>query len=100
MSEDFDFISKPEVENADHVWCKISPEGGLEVFDWGFVEKTAKEFDSLGPIAQKSNAHLICKIAVLVRDQTLQKAAGALKKYAEVSADASLIVLKDPLEEL
>lgn len=101
MSEEFDFISKPEAtENPEQVWCKISPDGGLEVFDWEFVEKTAKEFDALGPVAQKSNAHIICKLAVLIREQTLERASNALKRYAEVSAEASLIVLKDPLEEL
>lgn len=95
---EFDFMSKPETQDSEHVWCKISPQGGLELFDWDFVEKTAREFDALGEVAQKSNAHIICKLAVLIREQTLQRAAEALKRYAEVSADASVVMLKDPLE--
>jgi hypothetical protein len=96
---EFDFMSKPEAKEEEKVWCKISPEGGLELFEWEFVEKTAREFDDLGPIAQKSNAHIICKLAVLIREQTLHRAADALKRYADVSADASVVMLKDPLEE-
>ena len=96
---EFDFMSKHETKESEHVWCKISPQGGLELFDWEFVEKTAREFDALGEVAQKSNAHIICKLAVLIREQTLQRAADTLKRYAEVPADATVIMLKDPLEE-
>lgn len=96
---EFDFMSKPETKESEHVWCKISPQGGLELFDWEFVEKTAREFDALGEVAQKSNAHIICKLAVLIRDQTLQRAADVIKRYAEVPAEATVIILKDPLEE-
>ena len=96
---EFDFMSKPETKESEHVWCKISPQGGLELFDWEFVEKTAREFDALGEVAQKSNAHIICKLAVLIREQTLQRAADTLRRYAEVPADANVIMLKDPLEE-
>jgi hypothetical protein len=95
---EFDFMSKPAAKEEETVWCKISPEGGLELFDWEFVEKTAREFDALGQVAQKSNAHIICKLAVLIREQTLHRAAEALKRYAEVSAEASVVMLKDPLE--
>ena len=96
---EFDFMSKPQAKEEEHVWCKISPQGGLELFDWEFVEKTAREFDALGEVAQKSNAHIICKLAVLIREQTLQRAADTLKRYAEIPADANVIMLKDPLEE-
>ena len=96
---EFDFMSKPETKESEQVWCKISPQGGLELFDWEFVEKTAREFDALGEVAQKSNAHIICKLAVLIREQTLQRAADTLKRYAEIPADANVIMLKDPLEE-
>ena len=96
---EFDFMSKPDNKEAEYVWCKISPQGGLELFDWEFVEKTAREFDTLGEVAQKSNAHIICKLAVLIREQTLLKAAEAIKRYAEVPAEATVIMLKDPLED-
>jgi len=53
MSEEFDFISRPESKNDEHVWCKIDQDGKLEVFDWEFVEKTAVEYD-----AQQCSDHL------------------------------------------
>lgn len=96
---EFDFMSKPETKESEHVWCKISPQGGLELFDWEFVEKTAREFDALGEVAQKSNAHIICKLSVLIREQTLARAAEVLLKYQSASAEATTIMLKDPLGE-
>jgi hypothetical protein len=94
---DFDSLASPETESKEEVWCKISPEGGLEHFDWNFVEKTAKEFDTLGPTAAKNNAQIICKLAVLIREQTLQRAADLIHRYAEVPAEASVVMIKDPL---
>lgn len=95
----FDFISQPETQEDEKVWCKISPEGGLELFEWDYVEKIAREFDSLGPATQKSNAHVICKLAVLIRKQTLERASEVLLKYHSAPANASTIMLRDPLED-
>lgn len=97
---DFDFISRPETQEEEKIWCKISPEGELELFEWEYVEKLAREFDALGQSAQKSHAHVICKLAVLIRKQTLERATEVLLKYRDASADASTIMLKDPLEEV
>jgi hypothetical protein len=97
---DFDSLATPETENKEEVWCKIGPAGDLEHFDWNFVEKTAKEFDAIGPAGQRSNAHIICKLAVLIREQTLQRAASLINRYAEVPAESSVVMIKDPLEEL
>lgn len=96
---DFDSLATPETENKEEVWCKINPEGQLEHFDWTFVEKTAKEFDTLGPASQKNNAQIICKLAVLIREQTLQRAADLINRYAEIPAESSVVMLKDPLGE-
>jgi hypothetical protein len=63
------------------------------------VEKTAREFDQIPSGGPKNNAQIICKLAVLIRKQTLEQAAQALLKYKDVSAVSSVIVLKDPLEE-
>jgi len=95
----FDFISQPETQEDEKVWCKISPEGELELFEWDYVEKIAREFDTLGAAAKKSNAHVICKLAVLIRKQTLERAAEVLLKYHSAPADASTIMLRDPLED-
>jgi hypothetical protein len=94
---DFDSLAAPETTEKEEVWCKISPDGGLEHFDWDFVEKTAKEFDTLSPAAPKNNAQIICKLAVLIREQTLQRASDLINRYAEVSAESSVVMIKDPL---
>lgn len=95
----FDFISQPETQEDEKVWCKIGPEGELDLFEWDYVEKIAREYDSLGPVAKKSNAHVICKLAVLIRKQTLERASEVLLKYHSAPADASTIMLRDPLED-
>jgi hypothetical protein len=96
---DFDYLANPATETNEEVWCKINPQGQLEHFDWNFVEKTAKEFDAAGAVAPKNNAQIICKLAVLIRQQTLEQAAQLLLKYKDVSAASSVVVLKDLLEE-
>jgi hypothetical protein len=57
------------------------------------------EYDMAGAVTQRSNAQIICKLAMLIRQQTLLKAAEAIKRYAEVPAEATVIMLKDPLED-
>jgi hypothetical protein len=97
---DFDYLANPTTKTEEEVWCKINPQGELEQFDWNFVEKTAREFDAAGAVAPKTNAQIICKLAVLIRKQTLEQASQALIKYKDESALSSVIVLKDPLEEV
>lgn len=96
---DFDYLANPTTKTEEEVWCKINPQGELEQFDWNFVEKTAREFDAAGAVAPKTNAQIICKLAVLIRKQTLEQASQALMKYKDESALSSVIVLKDPLED-
>lgn len=97
---DFDYLENPAVtKTEEETWCKIGPEGKLDYFDWAFVEKTAKEFDAVGPIAQKNNAQIICKLAVLIREQTINRCVDVLNKYSVVPATAATVMLKDPLEE-
>ena len=96
---DFDSLANPTAETSEEVWCKINPEGQLEHFDWTFVEKTAKEFNTLGPASQKNNAQIICKLAVLIREQTLQRATTLLQRYTEIPAESSVVMVKDPLGE-
>ena len=95
---DFDALANPAATTeSEEVWCKIGPDGELEHFDWAFVEKTAKEFDTLGPAGQKSHSHIICKLAVLIREQTLERTANLINRYAEVPAESSVVMIKDPL---
>ena len=97
--EEFDYLEKPVNKETEEVWCKIGPEGELDVFNWEFVEKTAAEYDAAGIVAPKTNSQIICKLAVLIRKQAFEQAAQALMKYKDESALASVIVLRDPLAE-
>ena len=96
---DFDYLANPVTETKEEVWCKIGPEGKLDHFDWAFVERTAREFDMLGPVAPKNNAQIICKLAVLIREQAINDCVNALSKMAGLSPTATVVMLKDPLEE-
>jgi hypothetical protein len=98
MSE-FDYMEKIEVEDKDKVWCKIGPTGELDIFNWAFVEKVAEEYDQSGPLTPKTHPQILCKLAVLVRKQTLERAAELLVKYGTHSAESSIVVVKDPLSE-
>jgi hypothetical protein len=99
MSE-FDYMEKPQVvENPEEVWCKIGPTGELDVFNWEFVEKMAAAYDLSGALAPKTNPQIICKLAVLIRKQTLQLAAESILKYKDQSATSSVIIIKEMLEE-
>lgn len=100
MSEEaFDYLDQKAAESAEEVWCKISPDGKLERFDWNFVEKIARDFDAGGPSAPKNNAQIICKLAVLIREQTIKQCAEVMLRYADHSALSNVVVLKDPLED-
>jgi len=98
--EGFEYLETPTTTKTDEeTWCKIGPDGKLDYFDWAFVEKTAREFDAAGPIAQKNNAQIICKLAVLIREQTINRCVDVLNKYSVAPATATTVMLKDPLEE-
>lgn len=100
MSEDaFDYLESKDKQTAEEVWCKISPHGKLERFDWNFVEKMARDFDAGGAAAPKNNAQIICKLAVLIREQTIKQCAEVMLRYADHSALSNVLVLKDPLED-
>lgn len=98
--EGFEYLENPTTaKTGEETWCKIGPEGKLDYFDWAFVEKTAREFDAAGPIAKKNNAQIICKLAVLIREQTINRCVDVLNKYSVAPATATTVMLKDPLEE-
>jgi hypothetical protein len=56
---------------VDAVWAKISEDGKEAVVTWNIVEMYATEFDSLTHTKRdKTQTHILCKLLVLVRDQT------------------------------
>lgn len=96
MSEEFDYLNIPKPESSEEVWCTIGESGELDVFNWDFVEKQAAVYDSHPANLPRDNAQIICKLAVLIRKQTIQKCMNALSRYAEHSPDTSVIFVKEP----
>lgn len=97
-TEEFDQLLKPKPVEEEKVWCKIGPKGDLEVFDWDYAEGQAREYDALDPLATKNNSQIICKLAMLIRAQTIQKCQEVLGKFADHSQQTSAIIIKNPME--
>jgi hypothetical protein len=53
---------------SETVWAKIGDNGGLEVIRWDIIEMYAKQYDIDNK--NRSQSHVMCKLLVLVRDQT------------------------------
>jgi hypothetical protein len=53
------------------VWAKIGDNGGLEVIRWDIIEMYAKQYDIDNK--NRTQSHVMCKLLVLVRDQTRQE---------------------------
>ena len=53
---------------AETVWAKIGDDGQLEVLRWDLIEMYASQYDY--DKTSRSQTHVICKLLVLVRDQT------------------------------
>lgn len=95
---EFDKLLRP-APVEDKIWCKIGAGGDLELFDWDYAEQQAREYDSLDPLATKNNSQIICKLAVLIRAQTIQRCQDVLGKFSAHSQFANAIIINDILGE-
>lgn len=95
---EFDKLLRP-APVEDKVWCKIGAKGELELFDWDYAEAQAREYDALDPLATKNNSQIICKLAVLIRAQTIARCQEVLGKFSEHSQFANAIIINDILGE-
>ena len=97
MTEQFDYLNIPQVEeNDEEVWCTIGETGELDVFNWEFVERQAAAYDKHPANLPRDNAQIICKLAVLIRKQTIQKCMEVLGKYAEHTPETSVVFINEP----
>jgi hypothetical protein len=71
------YLEMPEehvkkIAMPDTVWAKIGDDGQLEVLRWDIIEMYAAEYDSLNKAKNpnKPQTHVLCKLLVLVRDET------------------------------
>lgn len=69
---------KPEdmvpIPPQEKVWATIGDNLELEYIDWDMIENLAHQFDLLHKAGeQKTESHVICKLLVLVRDDTKKK---------------------------
>jgi hypothetical protein len=60
------------------------------------VERQAAAYDRHPANLPRDNAQIICKLAVLIREQTIENCMRVLGKYKEHTVDSSVIFLKEP----
>lgn len=96
MSEEFDYLNIPKWDTEEETWCVIGETGELDVFNWEFVERQALAYDRHPENLPRDNAQIICKLAVLIRKQTIQKCMGVLQKYANHTPDTSVVFINEP----
>ena len=53
---------------SETIWAKIGDDGQLEVLRWDLIEAFAKQYDISKD--NRTQTHVMCKLLVLVRDQT------------------------------
>jgi hypothetical protein len=53
---------------AETVWAKIGDKGDLEILRWDLIEMYANEYNSSEQ--NRTQTHIMCKLLVLVREQT------------------------------
>jgi hypothetical protein len=56
------------IPGQEVVWCKISEDNQLEFVRWDIIERYAKQYDE--DINARDQTRVMCKLMVLVRDQT------------------------------
>lgn len=93
-----EYLKRDEVKKTEHTWCKLSDDK-LEYLDWVFVEQQAQQFDAIGDAGVRDNIMMMCKLLVLVRQQTLDRAVTVLTQFKSYNNDATGIVLHDPLAQ-
>jgi len=74
--EDEAYLEIPEenvrkIAMPETAWAKIDEKGELELLRWDIVEMYALEYDTLKRSGRDTaQTHVICKLLLLVRDQT------------------------------
>ena len=91
-----DYLKLPEAQQEEEVWCTIGEKGELDVFKWDFVERQAMVYDRHPENMPRDNVQIICKLAVLIRKQTIENCMRVLGKYGEHAVDSSVVFLKEP----
>ena len=58
---------------SETVWAKIGDKGELEILRWDLIEMYANEYNSSEQ--NRTQTHIMCKLLVLVRDETRKEKA-------------------------
>ncbi len=95
MSEK-EYLKRDVIKQAEQTWCKISTEGKLEYLDWSFVEQQAAAFDVAGEGGVRDQSMTMCKLIVLVRQQTIEKVAHLVTRFGDFNNDAAAVIIYDP----
>lgn len=96
MSEK-EYLKRDVVKHEEQTWCRISTNGKLEHIDWIFVEQQAAQFDVMGDSGARDQTMMMCKLMVLVRQQTVEKCAHLLTRFMAFNNDAAAVIMYDPM---
>lgn len=91
-----EYLKREVVQQQEQTWCRMSSDGKLEYLDWAFIEKQSAEFDSAGESGVRNNIMTMCKLAVVVRQQTLERAVQLLTRFTDYNNDAAAVIMYDP----
>jgi hypothetical protein len=65
-----------KIAMPDTIWAKIGDDGKLEIIRWDIIQMYVMEYDmQIRAKQQPSQTHVICKLLVLVRDETRKEGA-------------------------
>lgn len=94
---DKDYLKRDVVQQKEQTWCRISDSGKLEHLDWFFVHQQAAAFDEAGEGGARDHVMTMCKLMLLVRQQTLEKTAQLVSRFADFDNNTSAVVMYDPV---
>lgn len=97
MSEK-EYLERKVFEQKEQTWCRLADDGRLEYLDWVFIEQQSALFDQTGPTGVRDNIMTMCKLIHAARQQTLEKAAALLSRFAAYSNDTAAVTLYDPIK--
>lgn len=97
---DKEYLKRDVVQQQEQTWCRISSEGKLEHVDWFFVNQQAAAFDEAGEGGARDHIMTMCKLMVLVRQQTLEKAAQLVTRFADFDNNTAAVIMYDPVRVL
>jgi hypothetical protein len=98
MSEK-EYLKREVVKQEEQTWCRVGSDGKLEHIDWTFVEQQSAQFDLMGESGARDQTMMMCKLMMLVRQQTIERVTRLVSRFGEYNNEAAAVVVYDPFAE-